>query len=278
MNQQNKEQNEKKHNYFYKITNLISGKFYYGIHSTNNLDDEYMGSSKYIKKDFDIFGIENFQKEIIVDYPSRKEASDHEVKILTKELLQNPMCYNLSAAGINWKIRYPSEEQKNKTSNSLKGRTFTPEHLEKLSKSARKYRTNEEKEHLRIINTGKKHTEKTKHKMSETRKGRVCKLETRKKISEKQMGDKNHRFGKKHTEEWKQEQSKRRKGRSGTPHSKETKEKISKNNPRAKPCIINGVEFRNLKKASECLSVCVETIKNRINSDSDKWIDWKYKC
>lgn len=32
------------YNYFYKITNKINGMFYYGVHSTNDLNDHYMGS------------------------------------------------------------------------------------------------------------------------------------------------------------------------------------------------------------------------------------------
>lgn len=42
---------EKKYNYLYKITNKLSGKFYYGVHSTDILDDNYLCSSKWVKKD-----------------------------------------------------------------------------------------------------------------------------------------------------------------------------------------------------------------------------------
>ena len=37
---------EYKYHYFYKITNLLNNKYYYGVHSTNDLNDQYMGSRK----------------------------------------------------------------------------------------------------------------------------------------------------------------------------------------------------------------------------------------
>ncbi len=76
---------QKKYNYFYKITNLTNGKFYYGIHSTNKLEDGYMGSGTVIRAAIDKHGLENFEKEIIAYYETRNEASDHERLIVTEE-------------------------------------------------------------------------------------------------------------------------------------------------------------------------------------------------
>ena len=54
-----------KYHYFYKITNLLNEHFYYGIHSTDNLDDGYMGSGKRLHYAYKKYGMQNFKKEIM---------------------------------------------------------------------------------------------------------------------------------------------------------------------------------------------------------------------
>lgn len=90
---------KKKYFYLYKITNNINNKFYYGIHCTNNLEDNYIGSGKLLNKAYKKYGIENFKKEIIKFCNSLEKVSILEKQIVNKDLLNNPLCYNLILGG-----------------------------------------------------------------------------------------------------------------------------------------------------------------------------------
>lgn len=88
-----------KYHYFYKIINKLNGHFYYRIHSTNNLEDGYMGSGHRLHRAYKKYGIENFEKEIIKFFETREELVDYEIEVVTDELIQDENCYNIILGG-----------------------------------------------------------------------------------------------------------------------------------------------------------------------------------
>ena len=54
-----------RYNYLYKIENLKNNKYYYGVHSTTDLNDNYIGSGKLLHKAYKKYGIKNFTKTIL---------------------------------------------------------------------------------------------------------------------------------------------------------------------------------------------------------------------
>ena len=89
----------KKYNYFYKITNLINNHYYYGIHSTNDINDGYMGSGSRLRIAYKKYGIENFKKEILKFFNTRVDAALYESEIVTESLIKDNECYNIILGG-----------------------------------------------------------------------------------------------------------------------------------------------------------------------------------
>ena len=90
---------QKKYHYLYKTTNLINGKFYIGIHSTDDLNDGYVGSGKYLRNSINKYGNENFKCEILEFFENRKALVDKEKKIVNEEFIKVPLCMNLRPGG-----------------------------------------------------------------------------------------------------------------------------------------------------------------------------------
>ena len=63
---------EKKYHFIYKTTNVLSGRYYIGMHSTSNLDDGYLGSGNRLKLAVRKHGKENFIREILEYCESRE--------------------------------------------------------------------------------------------------------------------------------------------------------------------------------------------------------------
>ena len=86
---------KQKYYYLYKITNNITGEYYYGVHETWDLNDYYFGSGSLLKSNIKKYGLENFTKVILEFFPSRKEVMKEEKRIVNQELLKDPKCLNV---------------------------------------------------------------------------------------------------------------------------------------------------------------------------------------
>lgn len=91
--------NEKKYHYLYRITNTINYKIYIGVHSTNNLNDNYMGSGTILKKAQEKYGINNFTKEILAFFDTTQEMLEAESKIVNEEFRRDKKTYNIALGG-----------------------------------------------------------------------------------------------------------------------------------------------------------------------------------
>lgn len=89
----------KKHNLVYKTTNLVNGKIYIGVHSTNKIEDGYLGSGRIFKRALKKYGEDNFQREILFNFDSSKEAFDKERELVTKEFIERKDNYNFITGG-----------------------------------------------------------------------------------------------------------------------------------------------------------------------------------
>lgn len=90
---------DRKYHIVYKTTNLVNNKFYVGVHSTNNLNDGYMGSGKRILYSLAKHGKENHCFEILELCISRKQMFSREEEIINEKFLQNPLCLNIAIGG-----------------------------------------------------------------------------------------------------------------------------------------------------------------------------------
>lgn len=198
------------YHYFYKITNNINGKYYYGVHSTNNLDDGYMGSGKYLHNAYKKHGISNFTKTILKYFNDSDSMYLYESEVVDKNIVKDKNSYNIALGGrTGFRANLLPQDEYNKycetmsiatlgEKNGFYGKTHTNETRKKLSESASK-RTGEKNPFY-----GKSHNDETRSKISKANSGRHPSEEARNKMSEAQKqrkGEKAAFYGRRHTNE-----------------------------------------------------------------------------
>jgi hypothetical protein len=69
------------------------------MHSTNNLNDGYLGSGDRLVAEVRKYGKENFTVQVIQTAPNRETLKEMEREIVNTELLSDPLCLNLKCGG-----------------------------------------------------------------------------------------------------------------------------------------------------------------------------------
>jgi len=179
-----------KYHFIYKTTCILNGKYYYGMHSTQNLDDGYLGSGKRLRYSIRKYGEENHEREIIEFCNSRQKLKQREKQIINLNEIAKTECMNLMCGGEGGFI---SEEQQRKRSSAAGKRKayiyktdaeFRKRFKINMVKGQRKARAEGRiktwKENYSWL--GKHHKEETKIKMSISQQG-------------KQKGELNSQYG-----------------------------------------------------------------------------------
>lgn len=167
---------EKKYHYIYKTVNILSGKYYIGMHSTNNLNDGYLGSGTRLRYSINKHGKDNHKLEILEFCNSIEELYQREAEIVNLNEIAKIDCMNLCVGGRisgfmndEHRIKAQKGSQKLFKERMLNDVDFRKK-MCKIRSSVMK------KNHiLGKINydtmSGKKHSEETKLKMSKSSKG-----------------------------------------------------------------------------------------------------------
>jgi hypothetical protein len=162
------------------------------MHSTNKLNDGYLGSGTRLRYAIRKYGSENFKIEILEWCQNREELAQREKEIITEEHLKNENCYNLKYGGIGGGKFFSSEHQfKCSQAAGLKhgqrmqkDEEYRLNYSDKISQANRKrYERGDIKSIQEIYDwTGKKHKQDTIEKMKKIKKGHG-------------LGEKNSQYG-----------------------------------------------------------------------------------
>jgi hypothetical protein len=161
---------EKKFHFIYKTTNTITGRYYYGMHSTSNLEDGYLGSGKRLRYSVNKYGEDAHQREILEFYNTREDLAKREREIVNLNEIAKEDCMNIKIGGEGGGGFYNEEHRKKMTYLGIKA--FQKkikediEFREKFCKAISKSLTGEKNPMY-----GKKHSDISKRKLSISNKG-----------------------------------------------------------------------------------------------------------
>lgn len=97
---QSRRPSRRKYHIIYKTTCLVTGRYYIGMHSTDDLEDGYLGSGVHLTRSVKKYGKDQHVREIIEHLPNRDLLKKREEELVTEDLVKNDvLCMNLIKGG-----------------------------------------------------------------------------------------------------------------------------------------------------------------------------------
>lgn len=176
----------------YKTTRKSTGEYYIGVHSSENINDMYFGSGDRIKNIISKYGKIDLERETLMECESRAEALQLEFELLTKNVLEDSLCLNVTVGGkgnpngghgISVAARqYLSELKMGQGKSELTKQRISMSKSGKPSPLKGTSRSADVRQKISLSRKGFAVTEETKRKLSEIGKGRRRSPETIAKI------------------------------------------------------------------------------------------------
>lgn len=94
-----KQASRREFHFIYKTICNITQKYYIGMHSTDNLDDGYLGSGTRLSRSIKKHGKNNHSIEITEHFQDRESLKERERELVNEDILIDPMCMNLALGG-----------------------------------------------------------------------------------------------------------------------------------------------------------------------------------
>lgn len=178
----------KEYYFLYKVENLENGKYYLGVHSSEDPggNDNYLGSGTMLKKAIKKHGKQAFRKTILEQFDTKEQMYQREKEVVNLNVVLDPMSYNMQLGGMGGTrgavfmhrgtdlIRVLPEYEKALT---LQGWTRgNNKNVETRKNNGKPWHTEESKLKIGQANSialkGKVQSEETRKKRAEARKGK----------------------------------------------------------------------------------------------------------
>lgn len=179
----------------YKTMNKAKGEYYIGVHITDDMNDDYLGSGKRLRRSIEKYGREAFERDILAVFDNPNDMFLKEAELVNEETLKDPLCLNLKVGGYGgWGLKdksilYNSESQSRRSKmndpqwrkeNSDRIKAWSQKGLENARKKLSKMR---EEGYRSKGSLGYHHTEEHKKRMSDI-------------MKDAQSGKRNSQYGK----------------------------------------------------------------------------------